>query len=140
MWSSIMLTKYIVNPSENPGEHRLDPLGFRRAIVDAYYRLYRKSLASTTLFTGSRNLHHPANNLQFDGVNHWIAKGSQRQCSLTDFKKTLYIIAKNALSVFMLNVLYYITVSRAVCKVYLDRRKKVICKKVILHFLFSLYS
>ena len=97
-----MLTKYIVNPSENPGEHRLDPLGFRRAIVDAYYRLYRKSLASTTLFTGSRSLHHPASNLQFDGVNHWIAKGSQRQCSLTGFKETLYIIVSLHAECFVL--------------------------------------
>ena len=47
----------------NPGEYRLDALGFRRAIVDAYYGLYRKSLPFTTLFTGSRSLHHPANNL-----------------------------------------------------------------------------
>ena len=57
----------------NPGEYRLDALGFRRAIVDAYYRLYRKSLLSTTLFTGIRSLHHSANNLQFDGINYWIA-------------------------------------------------------------------
>ena len=47
----------------NPGEYRLDALGFRQAIVDAYYRQYRKSLPSATLSTGSRSLHHPANNL-----------------------------------------------------------------------------
>ena len=60
----------------NPRECRLDALGFRRAIVDAHYRLYRKSLPSTTLFTDSRSLHPPANNLQFDGINHLIAKDS----------------------------------------------------------------
>ena len=105
----------------NPGEYRLDNLGFRRAIVDAYYRLYRKSLPSTTLFTGSRRLQHPANNLQFDSINHWIAKVSQRRCSLRGCKETLvwYIIVKNPMLVFMLNVWNYITVSRAVCKVYL---------------------
>ena len=36
-----------------------------------------------------------------------------------DVKEPRYIIAKNAMSVFILNVLNYITVSRAVCKVYL---------------------
>ena len=48
----------------NPGEYRLDPLGFCRASVDVYvyYHLYRKSLLSTTLFAGNRSLHHPANN------------------------------------------------------------------------------
>ena len=73
----------------NPREYRLDALGFRRAIVDAYYHLYRKILPSTTLFTGSRSLHHPANNLQFDGINHWIAKRSQRRCRLQGCKGTL---------------------------------------------------
>ena len=72
----------------NPGEYRLDALSFCGAIVDVYYRLYRKALPSTTLFTGSLNLHQPANNLQFDGINHWIAKGSQRRCNLPGCKKT----------------------------------------------------
>ena len=39
----------------NPGEYRLDALVFRRAIVDAYYGLYRKTLVFTTLFTDSRS-------------------------------------------------------------------------------------
>ena len=42
-------------PHLNPGKYRLDVLGFRRAIVDAHYHLYRKGLPSTTLFTGSRS-------------------------------------------------------------------------------------
>ena len=70
----------------NPGEYRLDALSFIGAIADAYYHLYRKILSFTTLFTGSRSLHHPENNLQFDGINHWIAKGSQRWCSLPGSK------------------------------------------------------
>ena len=36
-----------------------------------------------------------------------------------DVKEPRYIIAKIAMSVFMLNVLNYITVRRVVCKVYL---------------------
>ena len=63
-------------PHLNPEEYRLEALGFHGAIVDAYYRLHRKSLLSTVLFTG-RSLHHPANNLQFNGINQWIAKDSQ---------------------------------------------------------------
>ena len=46
----------------NPGKYRLNALGFRRTLVDTYYRLYRKILPSTTLFTGSRSSHYPANN------------------------------------------------------------------------------
>ena len=38
------------------GEYRLDALGFHQAIADAYYHLYRKSLLSTTLSTGSHSL------------------------------------------------------------------------------------
>ena len=41
-----------------------------------------------------------------------------------DVKEPWYLIAKNAMSVFMLNVLNYITVSRAVCKVYLKQKKE----------------
>ena len=63
---------------QNPGEYRLDALDFYRAIVDAYYRRYRKNLPSTILFEGSLSLHHPANNLQLDGISYWIAKGFQR--------------------------------------------------------------
>ena len=59
----------------NSGEYRLDALGFCWAIVDPYYTLYRKSLPSTALFTASHRLYHPADNLQFDGINKWIAKG-----------------------------------------------------------------
>ena len=88
----------------NPGEQRLDALDFRRAIVDVYYRLYRKSLLSTT-----SPLHYP-----------YITQ--QTICSLTvcitglprahsdgvayhDVKEPRYIIAKYPMSVFMLNVL-----------------------------------
>ena len=70
----------------NHGDYRLDALGFHRAIVDAYYRLYKKSLSSTTLVAGIHSSYHPPNNFQFDGINHWIAKGSQQWCSLPGCK------------------------------------------------------
>ena len=46
----------------NPGEFRLDVLGFCLAIVDGYCHLYRKNLLSTAQFRGSPSLHHPENN------------------------------------------------------------------------------
>ena len=49
---------------------------YRQSHLNPHYRLYRKSLPSTTLFTDSRSLHPPANNLQLDGINHLIAKDS----------------------------------------------------------------
>ena len=70
------------------GEKKLDALGFRRAIFDAYFRLYRRSKSFETLFCGSRKLHHPANNLRYDGINHWLVKGSQRRCAMKGCKGT----------------------------------------------------
>ena len=51
----------------NYGEYRVDYLGVRGLIVDVYYRLYRKNLLSTTLFTGGRSLRHPPR-VYSDGV------------------------------------------------------------------------
>ena len=92
-----------------PGKYRLNAIGLCQAIVDAYYRLYRKSLPSITLFKSSCSYNHPANNMQFDSFNHRIAKGSQRQCSLPGCKETSVYSCKKFNFVFMLNVLNYIT-------------------------------
>ena len=126
----------------NPGEYRLDALGFHQAIVDACYHLQKKSLPSATPFTGSCSLDYPANDLQFDGIRRYgLPRAHSEGIAYQDVKEPWYIIAKNTMSFFMLNVLNYITVSRAVCKVYLKIEKdKVIHKKVIFHFPFSLYS
>ena len=97
-------------------QYRLDGRGLRRVIVDAYYHLYRKNLPSTTLFTGSRSLLHPANNLQFDNINR-LPRAHREGVAYQDVKKPRYVITKNAMSAFMLNVLSYITASRAACKV-----------------------
>ena len=91
-------------------EYRLDALGFRWTIVDAYYHLYRKSLPSTTLFTGSRSLHHPANNLHLAVPITGLPRAHSDDVAYQDVKEPCYIIAKNLMSV---------TVRRAVCKVYL---------------------
>ena len=79
----------------NPGEHGLDALSFCWDIVDAYYRLCGKTLLSVTLFIGNRNLHHPANNLKFNSINRWIAKGAQQRCSSPVCKGTLVCYCKN---------------------------------------------
>ena len=79
----------------NPGEDRLDSLGFHQANVDAYYHLYRKGLPSTALSTGSCSLHYPENSLQFANINHWIPKGSQPRCSLSGCKGTQVYFSKN---------------------------------------------
>ena len=47
-----------------------------------------------------------------------LARAHSDSVAYQDVKESQYI-AKNAMSVFMLNVLNYITVSRAVCKVFL---------------------
>ena len=57
-----------------------------------------------------------------------------------DVKRPRHIIAKNAMLVFMPNVLNYIIVSRVVCKVYLRQKKESYIQKVIFHFPFPLYS
>ena len=84
----------------NPVKYRLNALGSHLAILSAYYclnrncwrvlYLYRKSLPSAALFTGSRRLHYPGN-------------------------KPRYIITKNEMLVFMPNI----TVSRASRRGYL---------------------
>ena len=93
----------------NPGKYRLDALGFRRAIVDAYYRMYKKSLPSATLQTIC------CFTVSITGLSRAHSDGVAYQ----DVKEPRYVIAKNAMLVFMLNVLNYITVRRAVYKVLL---------------------
>ena len=103
----------------NHGEYRLHTLGFHQTIVDAFCHMYRKSFPPTTWSRGRHNLCHPANNLQLDGMNHWIAMGSQPWFNLPGCKESSKFYWKNVMLVFMLNVLNYITISRAVCKVHL---------------------
>ena len=52
-------------------------------------------------------------------------------------KKPRYIIAENGISVFMVNVWRYITVSRAVCVLDIEKRN-IYIKRATFHFPFSL--
>ena len=54
-----------------------------------------------------------------------------------DVKKPRYIIAKNGISVFMVNVWHYVTVTRTVCVLDIEKRNLYI-KRAIFHFPFSL--
>ena len=85
----------------NPGEYRLDALGFRRAIADAYYHLYRKSLPSTTLFTNSRSLHHPKTICSLTVSITGLPRAHSDGVAYQDVKEPRYIIAKNAMSFFI---------------------------------------
>ena len=123
----------------SPREYRLDALGSRRAIFDAYYRLYRKSLPSTTVLRGSCSLHHPQTFCSLTVSITGLPRAHTNGVAYEDVKEPQHMIAKSAMSVFILNVLNYITVSRAVCEVYLKQKKKVINKNVIFHFSFSLF-
>ena len=103
----------------NPGEYRLDVLGVSEPLwmrptvytergcrlqhysqVVAAYISLQTIFSLTVSITGLQRAHN--NRLVYQ-----------------DVKEPRHIIAKNAILVFTQNVLNYITVSRAVCKVYL---------------------
>ena len=54
------------------------PLAFAEPLL-MHTTVCTERLPSATLFTGNCSLHHLANNLQFDGINRWTGKGSQRR-------------------------------------------------------------
>ena len=74
------------------GERKLDLLGFRRSIVDTYYRCLRKS-TTTNIFPPARKLSKVSDEVQYDAINHWISKGKQRRC-VSYQKTTLYFCEK----------------------------------------------
>ena len=59
------------------GEKRLDALGFKSAIVSAYFLNFCKSATNTTLYLGNRLLHNSAENLRYNNCGNWIVKGTQ---------------------------------------------------------------
>ena len=72
------------------GERKLDLLGFRRSIVDTYYRYLRKS---TTIFLPARKLSKLSDEVRHGALNHWISKGKQRRCASCQ-KTTLHFCEK----------------------------------------------
>ena len=63
---------------ENPGQKPLDLLGFRRSIVDMYYRRYRKT-TKTAMFPGSRKKTKVSNEVRFGKLSHWIENNDDVQ-------------------------------------------------------------
>ena len=62
------------------GERKLELLGFRRSIVDTYYRCLRKS-TTTNIFPPARKLSKVSDEVRYDAINHWIGKGKQQRCA-----------------------------------------------------------
>ena len=56
--------------SLDQGEKRLDTLGFRRAFIYAYFRIFCKSATNTTLHNGNRLLQISSDNLRYDSFGH----------------------------------------------------------------------
>ena len=74
------------------GERKVDLLGFRRSIVDTYYRWLRKS-TTINIFPPARKLSKVSDEVRYDAINHWIGKGKQRRCTSCQ-KTTLYFCEK----------------------------------------------
>ena len=133
MWPSIVDTKYIANPHWILGNIDWMPLAFTQPLLTrttacteriCCLQHYSEVLAAYITLQTICSLTVSNTGLlraQSDGVAY------------QNVKEPRYIIAKNAMSVFILNVLNNITVSIAVCKVYL-RKKEVVYKKVIFPF------
>ena len=58
------------------GERKLDLLGFRRSIVDSYYRCLRKS-TTTNIFPPARKLSKVSDKVRYGAIDHWIDRGEQ---------------------------------------------------------------
>ena len=65
---------------EDPGQKTRDFLGFRRSIVDTYYRRYRKT-TKIAKFPGSRKEIKVSDEVRFDKLSHWIGKAKQQRCA-----------------------------------------------------------
>ena len=77
-----------VNPEQKP----LDLLGFRRSIVDTYYRRSRKT-TQIAMFPGSRKKTRVSDEVKFDKLSHLVGKAKQRRCAECG-KTTLYFCEK----------------------------------------------
>ena len=79
------------------GERKLDLLGFRRSIVDTYYRCLRKSTTtniSPSLSPPATKLSKVIDEVRYDPINHWIGKGRKWRCASCP-KTTQYFCEKS---------------------------------------------
>ena len=114
-----MLYQIYLQSYLNPGEYRLDALAFAELLLthttsctERVFGLQHYSLVFTVYITLKTIC---SLTVSITGFSRAHSDGVAYQ----GVKEPWYIIGKNEMSVFMLNVLNYISVSRAVCKVYL---------------------
>jgi len=75
----------------------LDFLGFRRSIVDTYYKRYRVQHEIERMFPAARSSEDKRVQqcIRYDHFDHWIIKGKQRRCAKSACKgTTLYFCEK----------------------------------------------
>ena len=65
-----------------PGEIKLDLLGFRRSVVETYFLLFRNKEAPSALYRGNRSSENVSEYIRTDKQEHWIVKGNQRKCAM----------------------------------------------------------
>ena len=56
-----------------PGELKLDLLGFRRSIVETYFLVFRNKEDPSTLYRGNRSSEKVSEHIRTDKQEHWIA-------------------------------------------------------------------
>ena len=87
---------------ENPGQKQLDLLGFRRSIVDTYYRCYRKEPKEPCFQVQERK----PNILMKLGLTNWvIGLVKQNNDDVLNVEKQRYIFVKNPMLLYTQNVL-----------------------------------
>ncbi|CAB4058430.1 unnamed protein product [Lepeophtheirus salmonis] len=64
----------------NQGQKRLDLLGFRREIVEVYYKRFQSDKTISPILPTSRSIPKIVIDIRYDRRDHWIAKGNQRGC------------------------------------------------------------
>ena len=64
-----------------PGEIKLDLLGFWRSIVETYFLLFHNKEAPSTLQRGNKSFEKVSEEIRTDQQKHWIVKGNRKiQC------------------------------------------------------------
>ena len=92
----------LIQKRENPGQKQLGLLGFRRRIVDKYYRCYRKEPREPCFQVRERKP-----NIQMKlGLTNWvIGLVKQNNDDVLNMEKQRYIFVKNPMLLYTQNVL-----------------------------------
>ena len=63
-----------------PGEIKLNLLGFRKSIVETYFLLFRNKEARSTFYRSNRS--KVPEHIKTGKQQHWIVKGNYRGCTM----------------------------------------------------------